>query len=266
MQVLIVGGGKVGSHLAKTLSANGDTVTIVEVSEERCERLREILDNVTIICGDGDEPYVLDEANARNADALVAATGHDEDNLVVCLLGKAEYSAPLTIARINNADNAWLFTERFGVDVPVSNTAIMAEVLQHVSLGDIVTLLRLKAENMVVDEIVLSGAFPGRRQAPRRAHAARLQPGHGHRLRGCGRRAERGHGAQGRRRVADSRQVRGRDGAARGVRRTGVASILSVQGRASSGHMSRRSLTFAYNDHDARSRAEEPLHARVSRP
>ena len=74
----------------------------------------------------------------------------------MCLLGKVEYEAPLTIARINNAENAWLFTERFGVDVPVSNTAIMAEVLQHVSLGEIVTLLRLKAENMVVDEIVLS--------------------------------------------------------------------------------------------------------------
>jgi trk system potassium uptake protein TrkA len=155
MQVLIVGGGKVGSHLAKTLAANGDAVTIVEVSEARCARLGELLENVTIICGDGDEPYVLDEANAGSADALVAATGHDEDNLVVCLLGKAEYSAPLTIARINNAENAWLFTDRFGVDVPVSNTAIMAEVLQHVSLGDIVTLLRLKAENMVVDEIVL---------------------------------------------------------------------------------------------------------------
>jgi trk system potassium uptake protein len=103
---------------------------------------------------------VLDEANARSADALVAATGHDEDNLVVCLLGKAEYESRLTIARINNADNAWLFTERFGVDVPVSNTAIMAEVLQHVSLGDIVTLLRLKAENMVVDEIVLPAHAP----------------------------------------------------------------------------------------------------------
>ena len=62
MQVLIVGGGKVGSHLAKTLSANGDSVTIVEVSEERCTRLHELLENVTIICGDGDEPYVLDEA------------------------------------------------------------------------------------------------------------------------------------------------------------------------------------------------------------
>jgi len=155
MQVLIVGGGKVGSHLAKTLSANGDTVTLVEEREERCAQLKETLNDVRVICGDGDEPYVLDEANARSADAIVAATGHDEDNLVVCLLGKEEYAAPLTIARINNHENAWLFTERFGVDVPVSNTAIMAEVLQHVSLGDIVTLLRLKAENMVVDEIVL---------------------------------------------------------------------------------------------------------------
>ncbi len=99
---------------------------------------------------------MLEDANARSADAIVAATGDDEDNLVVCLLGKYEYKVPLTIARINNAENEWLFTERFGVDVPVSNTAIMAEVLQHVSLGDIVTLLRLKAENMVVDEIVLS--------------------------------------------------------------------------------------------------------------
>jgi len=155
MNAVIIGGGKVGSNLAKTLSAAGDKITIVELDPEKCEALAEKLPNVTVICGDGDEPYVLDEANVRNADALVAATGHDEDNLVVCLLGKFEYQAPLTIARINNQDNAWLFTERFGVDVPVSNTAIMAEVLQHVSLGDIVTLLRLKAENMVVDEIVL---------------------------------------------------------------------------------------------------------------
>jgi len=115
---------------------------------------------VTVVCGDGDEPYVLDEANARSADAIVAATGHDEDNLVVCLLGKLEYNAPLTIARINNPANAWLFTERFGVDVPVSNTAIMAEVLKNVSLGDIVTLLRLKAENMAIDEIVLAEDGP----------------------------------------------------------------------------------------------------------
>jgi len=167
MYVLIVGGGKVGSHLAKTLSAEGHQVTVVEVSHERCAVLGDLVEGVRVLCGDGDEPYVLDDADARTADALVAATGHDEDNLVVSLLGKLEYDVPLTVARINNPSNAWLFTERFGVDVPVSNTSIMAEVLKSVSLGDITTMLRLKAENMVIDEIVLSAdaAAAGKRLA-----------------------------------------------------------------------------------------------------
>lgn len=155
MFTLIVGGGKVGSHLAKELAAEGHRVTLVEMNPDRCEVLEELFDNVTLICGDGDEPYVLDEAEARQADAIVAATGDDEDNLVVCLLGKMEYDAPLTIARINNPANAWLFTDRFGVNVAVSNTEIMTEVLRKVSIGDIITRLRLNAENMVIDEIVL---------------------------------------------------------------------------------------------------------------
>ena len=156
MRAVIVGGGKVGSHLARTLAADNHEVTLVEINPERCTALEGTLGDVKLVCGDGDEPYVLDDANAGAADAIVAATGHDEDNLVVCLLGKLEYEVPLTVARINNPANAWLFTERFGVDVPVSNTAIMTEVLKNVSLGDIVTLMRLQAENMVVDEIVLS--------------------------------------------------------------------------------------------------------------
>lgn len=160
MFAVIVGGGKVGSHLAATLAEQGHQVSLVEIDPDRCELLSGVAEGVRVICGDGDEPYVLDEANARMADAVVAATGHDEDNLVVCLLGKLEYEVPLTVARINNPANAWLFTERFGVDVPVSNTAIMADVLKSVSLGDIVTLLRLQAENMVVDEIVLAEDSP----------------------------------------------------------------------------------------------------------
>jgi len=156
MFAVIVGGGKVGSHLAQTLAEDGHEVALVEVDPDRCELLDGFAPGVRVICGDGDEPYVLDDAEAQRADAIVAATGHDEDNLVVCLLGRLEYEVPLTVARINNPANAWLFTERFGVDVPVSNTSIMADVLKKVSLGDIVTMLRLQAENMVVDEIVLS--------------------------------------------------------------------------------------------------------------
>lgn len=156
MYVVIVGGGKVGSHLAHEVVASGHTCTLIEKDAIRCEVLDESLSEFRVICGDGDEPYVLDDADARSCDALVAATGHDEDNLVVCLLGKIEYEVPLTVARINNPSNSWLFTEQFGVDVPVSNTAIMTEVLKKVSLGDIVTLLKLQAEGAVIDELVLS--------------------------------------------------------------------------------------------------------------
>lgn len=160
MYIVIVGGGKVGRHLAHEVVSDGHTCTLIEESPERCSMLEDTLAGVRVICGDGDEPYVLDDAEVGRADALVAATGHDEDNLVVCLLGKMEYEAPFTVARINNPANQWLFTERFGVDVPVSNTAIMTEVLKKVSLGDIVTLLRLQADNMAIDEIVLPESSP----------------------------------------------------------------------------------------------------------
>lgn len=131
MNVVVVGGGKVGSHLAKTLIADGHTVTLVEIEPDRCEVLAGRVSGAAIVCGDGDEPYILDEANARNANAIVAATGHDEDNLVVCLLGKMEYGVGLTVARINNPANEWLFTEAFGVDVPVSNTTMIVDALDR---------------------------------------------------------------------------------------------------------------------------------------
>ncbi|HEY3317848.1 MAG TPA: NAD-binding protein [Coriobacteriia bacterium] len=131
MVVVIVGGGKVGSFLAQMLGEAGHEVTLVEFRPEQCTRLEgELQDNVRLICGDGDEPYILEDANVTKADAIVAATGDDEDNLVVCLLGKYEYKVPLTIARINNPKNEWLFTDEFGVDIPVSNTSMIANLLE----------------------------------------------------------------------------------------------------------------------------------------
>lgn len=155
MYTVIVGGGKAGSHLAHTLAAEGNEVVVIEQNPVQCERILERGDNVRVVCGDGDEPYILDEAETGRADAIVAATGHDEDNLVVCLLGKNEYRVPVTLARINNPANAWLFTERFGVDLAVSNTEIMTGLLRRASAGDIVAALRLKADGKILEEIVV---------------------------------------------------------------------------------------------------------------
>ena len=155
MYTVIVGGGKAGTHLAHTLAEEGNEVAIIEQNPIRCERIIEKYDNIRVVLGDGDEPYVLDEAEVGRADAIVATTGDDEDNLVVCLLGKNEYRVPVTLARINNPANEWLFTKRFGVDLAVSNTEIMTGLLRQASAGEIVAALRLKAEGKFLEEIII---------------------------------------------------------------------------------------------------------------
>lgn len=155
MNIIIVGGGKVGAALANELREARHKVTLVEIRRDQCRKLAEEV-RAECICGDGCEPDVLDKAGVRKANVVIAVTGHDEDNLVVCLLGKFEYEVPLIIARINNPKNAWLFTKRFGVDVPVSNTELISKVLlEQLTLGDIVTLLKLRKGDMALLEITL---------------------------------------------------------------------------------------------------------------
>lgn len=144
MNIVIVGGGKVGAHLTLELQEARHQVTLVEIRREQCARLEEEIAS-GIVCGDGCEPSVLDDAGVARADVLIAVSGQDEDNLVVSLLGKVEYEVPLVIARINNPKNAWLYNKRFGVDVPVSNTELISKVLlEQLTLGDVITLLKLK--------------------------------------------------------------------------------------------------------------------------
>lgn len=132
MNAVIVGGGKVGSHLAKILAGRGASVVVIEENQARFDLITDEMQKagVRLIHGDGDEPAVLDAAGIRGSDVVIAATGHDEDNLVVSLLGKREYQVPVTLARVNNPRNAWLFTERFGVDETVSSTDAMVTVLE----------------------------------------------------------------------------------------------------------------------------------------
>ena len=131
MNVVVVGGGKVGSNLARMLGAESHAVTLVEIDRAKCGVLRPALPNIRVMCGDGDEPSVLEDADVRASDVVVAATGDDEDNLVVCLLAKFEYGVLHTMARVNNPKNEWLFGERFGVDVPVSQTSMIANLLRE---------------------------------------------------------------------------------------------------------------------------------------
>ena len=161
MYTVIVGGGKVGSYLARMLMEAKYDVTLIEERKEQVARIKEDQPNLNIVLGDGCEPDILDEARVLKANAVVAATGHDEDNIVVCMLAKHEYEVPHTIARINNPKNEWLFRESFGVDIALSNTHMIAKLLQEeVALGDIVTLLKLKKGDVSLVEITLESSSP----------------------------------------------------------------------------------------------------------
>ena len=129
MQIIVVGGGKVGYYLSKTLLEHGHRPHIIEKDRALCTRIADDLD-VAVICGDGSTLDVLESAGAKDADALIAVTGRDQDNLVACQLAKQLFHIQRTVARINNPKNAAVM-KQLGVDIPISATDNIARLLER---------------------------------------------------------------------------------------------------------------------------------------
>jgi trk system potassium uptake protein len=156
MFVVIVGGGNIGSHLAKMLLEGGHTVKVIEERPALLEKLPKELPAEVIVAGDGSSPLTLENAGILKANVLAAVTGSDETNLVVTSLGRFEFNVPRVIARVNNPKNAWLFNQEMGVDVALNQADILARlVAEEMSLGDMMTLLKLrKGEFSLIEEKV----------------------------------------------------------------------------------------------------------------
>ncbi len=156
MFVIIVGGGKTGSYLAKLLVESGHKVKIIEDRQVVLERLKEELPANSVIGGDGSSPEVLETAGIKSAQVLAAVTGEDEANLVITSLGRFEFKVQRIIARINNPKNSWLFTPEMGVDVALNQSDILAKLIaEEMSLGDMMTLAKLRrGEYSLVEEKV----------------------------------------------------------------------------------------------------------------
>ena len=155
MNVVIVGAGKSGVYLAEKLRANHQ-VTLIESRPDRADYVAARMPGVSMIRGDGCEPGVLDRAQLGQADLVAALTGDDEDNLVISFLAKNTHSVPMVFARTNHPKNEWMFTKSWGVDVGVSTAQVIYSLIdKEVSLGDVITLMGLSAENMVIDELTL---------------------------------------------------------------------------------------------------------------
>lgn len=160
MRVLIVGGGKVGSHLASLLLADGYEVCVVENRPSVLARLYRELPTEAVMDGDGTRREVLERAGIRSTHVLVAVTGDDEVNLSVAMMGRFIFQVPRIIARVNNPRNAWLFTSRAGVDVALNQADLLARLIaEEMSLGDMMTLVRLRrGELAIVTERLEPGA------------------------------------------------------------------------------------------------------------
>ena len=128
MYVIVVGGGKVGYYLARDLIDRGEEVTLVEKDGARAEWLESQLGSI-VMRGDGDELAFLATTGIERADAVLAVTGDDEDNLVALQMAKQRFKVPRTIARVNNPANVDIFKE-LGVDEAVSATEVLLAALE----------------------------------------------------------------------------------------------------------------------------------------
>ena len=152
MYIIVVGGGKVGYYLSKTLLSEGHEVLILEKDAKKCEAITEELGSV-IVRGDGCEARTLADAGTERADMLIAVTNEDEDNLVACQVAKNKFKVPRTIARINNPKNEALF-KKLGIDVTVSSTNLILEhIEEEVPTHPLVHLLTLKGGSLEIVEV-----------------------------------------------------------------------------------------------------------------
>lgn len=160
IRIAIAGAGNVGQYVARDLLARGHEVVVIEQNKSLIEQLKGELD-VNWVAGDACELHTLDEAVLSSCDVVVAATGDDEDNLVVSLLAKQEFAVPRVIARVNHPDNEWLFTDSWGVDVSVSMPHLLTSLVEEaVSVGDLVRLLRLEQGKVALLEVTLAEGSP----------------------------------------------------------------------------------------------------------
>ena len=159
MYVIIVGAGKVGYYLTKRLQQEGHEVLLMEKDKRRAYSLNEMLGD-TVLWGDGCEVRVMSEAGFGRADCIVAVTGDDEDNLVICQMAKGEFNVPRTLARVNNPSNEELF-QQLGIDTTVSSTSLIFNLIdQQIEPGQLIPLGALKKGNIEVVAISVSERSP----------------------------------------------------------------------------------------------------------
>jgi trk system potassium uptake protein len=160
MRVAIAGAGNVGLFIANDLDATGHEVQLIEQNPVVVERAV-AAEGVEWFIADACEVSSLKEAGLERCDVVVAATGDDEDNLVISLLAKQEFAVPRVIARVNHPKNEWLFNENWGVDLSVSTPHLITALVEEaVTVGRLVRILQFEGGQARLVEVTLAEDSP----------------------------------------------------------------------------------------------------------
>lgn len=155
MRAIIIGGGKVGYFLVKTLLERDMRVILIEKDKDRASQISKEL-NIDVLWGDGSDLSILQEANINDCELVAAVTGSDEENLVVCQIVKLSFKNSKTIARINNPKNIKMF-RALGVDKTVCSTEVIANLINAEMVSDGIKIIQtFEMGTMLLAEINIS--------------------------------------------------------------------------------------------------------------
>ena len=159
MYVLIVGAGKVGWNLARELIGKGHELTLVEADASRYATVEDELEHA-VQYGDGSELWVLERAGIERAEMVIAVTGDDEDNILICQVAREKYGVERVIARCNNPRNLQHF-ELLGIKPAVSATDLILRLIEHeVPQYGPLHLLDLPQERLEIIELEVAADSP----------------------------------------------------------------------------------------------------------
>jgi trk system potassium uptake protein TrkA len=157
--VIIAGAGKVGWNLARELMANDQEVTLLESDHRRYRVVEEELEHAAQY-GDATELWVLERAGIQRADLVIAVTGDDEDNIIICQVAKEKYAVGRIVARVNNPRNLQHF-KMLGVQPAVSATDLILRLIEHeVPAYGLIQLLALEEERLEIIELEVGAGSP----------------------------------------------------------------------------------------------------------
>lgn len=163
MYIIIVGGGKVGYYLTRTVLNEGHEVTLIEFDPGKAAKLAEEFGEI-VLAGDGSRIRVLEEAGCSRADVVVAVTGEDEDNLIISQLASQRFKVRRVIARVNNPRNQHIFSV-LGVAATVSSTSIIARMIEReVATQEMHTILSFERGDLDLVELDLKPLSPAARK------------------------------------------------------------------------------------------------------